>query len=513
MRHALLSLALAALLAAGCEPGGSASPAESPRVFAAGNQNNLYAGVTAQVDGEPGFRFYQRDALGTWHAGEPALGAPAAVAAWREHLMVFFPTGRCGRFGLGRPDVEPAPLSAWKPAAACEDGLAAVVFGFLSAGDAVVLRYENGTWSEPEMPTGLERDRMLAPQIVRFGDRLFIVWREEVQDFPGAGAPYRLRFLTGRDGGKWQGPLLSRLRVGSAAHVAAAGDTMICLFRKVDPSGGSEPWFLATYATADEDWHETGRVEGPVPEGEVALARAGDDFFVATLDGGRPIVARLDVGTRQVEPAEAVAPERTDAEPADDLFSIILVVTAGVAFMLLMVGLRRARGMVREPLPVGEPGEGRVLVPASLARRGAAVAIDYLLLGVVFVLPLFALLFPDAMGRLLDGERLGYEHLLRFEAVRQAVLLVYFALTEGLFGRTIGKTLLGIEVRSETGRQATFRQVLVRTALRPIDELPGLYLFGLMHIIVSPKPQRLGDRLGRTLVVDTRRSRALDRSA
>jgi len=513
MRYALLSMALMTLLAAGCEPGGPAAP-ESPQLFAAGTRNNLYVGVTGQVDVEAGFRFWQRDAAGTWRAGKPAVGSIAAVTAWREDLLVFFPTGRWGRFGLERPAIEPAPIAAWKPVAACEDGLAAVVFGFLTAGDAAVLRYRDGAWSEPEMPTGLERDRMLAPEIVRFGDRLFIVWREEVQNFPGGGAPYRLRFLTGRDGAKWQGPLLSRLRVGSAAHVAAAGDTLVCLFRKPDPSAEAEPWFLATYATADEDWHETGRLEGDVPEGPLALGRAGDGFIVAALDDGRPIVARLDVDLRQVEPAKPVAPAKAAArEPADQVQSVMLIVAGGLALVLLMAAMRRVRGHVQEPVPVGEPGEGRVVVPASLVRRGAAVAIDYAILIMTVVTPLFTLLFPQAAERLAEGERVEAAYLYRLYAVWMPTLLVYFAVTEGLFGRSIGKALLGIEVRSETGRQPAFRQVLVRTILRPIDELPGLYLFGLVHILVSPKPQRLGDRLGRTLVVDTRRSRSPDASA
>jgi len=488
---------------------------ESPRLFATGNQNNLYVGVTGLVDGEVGFRFWQRDALGRWRAGQPAVGPIAAVTAWRENLLVFFPTGRWGRFGLERPSIEPAPLAAWKPVAACEDGLAAVVFGFLTAGDAVVLRYEDGAWSEPEMPTGLERDRMLTPQIVRFRDRLFLVWREEVQNFPDAGAPYRLRFLTGRDGAKWEGPLLSRLRVGSAAHVAAAGDTLVCLFRRPDPSAGTEPWFLATYATADEDWHETGRLEGAVPEGPLALARVGDGFVVAAMAGGRPIVARLDVGLRQVEPAKPVAPEgASDAqEPADQLQSVIRIVAAGLAFLLLVVAMRRVRGHVQEPVPVGEPGEGRVVVPASLLRRGVAIALDYVLVFVAIVGPLLTYLYPEASERLAEGERLGDEYVLRFVAVWEPVLLAYFVITEGLFARTIGKALLGIEVRSETGRRAAFRQVLVRTVLRLIDELPGLYFFGLVHVILSPKPQRLGDRLARTLVVDARRSPPLDGSA
>ncbi len=319
MRCLLVLGGVVAALAAGCQPDGGAGGDEAPRLLAAGNQNNLYVLMTVPVDGQPGFRYWQRDAAGCWHACGVGRVAPAAVAAWREHLLVFFPSGRWGRFGLGRPVIEPAPAPAWNPVAACEDGLAADAFGFTGAGDAVLLRYEDGRWSpEPQRVSGIERHSVLDPQLVRYRGRLFIVWREAVADFPGAGSPFRLRFLIADADGKRQGPLSSHLRVASEAHVAAAGETMVCLFRKPAPSGQDEPWCLATYATADEDWHEVGPIEGTMPEGPIALARAGEQFMVAAVRGGRPVAARLDVSTRRLGPFTPVEVGCADARPASE---------------------------------------------------------------------------------------------------------------------------------------------------------------------------------------------------
>mgnify|MGYP001355542400 CR=1 FL=1 len=83
-----------------------------------------------------------------------------------------------------------------------------------------------------------------------------------------------------------------------------------------------------------------------------------------------------------------------------------------------------------------------------------------------------------------------------------AAIAAYTALAEGFFGRTLGKHLMGIEVRSvDGGAPVTWRQAVVRNAMRVIDELPGAYLVGLISIIIGPKPQRLGDRLAGTMVV------------
>jgi len=510
MRYLLLLLGgLTGMLAAGCHPGGDDTPADTPRVLAAGNRNTLYVLVTGRVGGAEGFRFWQRDAAGHWHAGEDARGTPAAIAAWGDDLLVFFPSGRWGRFGLHRPIIHPAPAPAWVPAAACQDGLAADAFGTMPTGDAAVLRYANGRWSsEPELVAGIERDRAIAPQLVRFSGRLFLVWREAVQDFPGSGAPYRLRFAFRDADGAWQRPLSSRLRVASTAHVAAAEGAMICLYRKPGPDGPTPAWFLATYATADEDWHEAGPVEGADGLGPLALGADGEEFAVAVAEAGRPAVARLDVGACRLEPFAPVSAEGHAGGSAERPSWLVLVAMAVLAFLLVFLALRGARGQSA----VADQAETQAGPPvAPVWRRALALAVDYLLVlgsaGVVVAAaaPSLSRAMEQVMEQILGGGPVDWDgrSVLIFLAVRISVIVVYFTLAEGLTGRTLGKALLRIEVRSVDGSPVGFRRAAVRSLLRPIDELPAFYLIGLVLIVMGARPQRLGDRAAGTLVVRT----------
>ena len=79
--------------------------------------------------------------------------------------------------------------------------------------------------------------------------------------------------------------------------------------------------------------------------------------------------------------------------------------------------------------------------------------------------------------------------------------LPYFIVCEAAFGRTLGKRLLRLRVVNENGGGARLGQIVVRNLLRLVDELPALYVVGLVSIHVGPRHQRLGDRLARTLVV------------
>jgi uncharacterized RDD family membrane protein YckC len=140
-------------------------------------------------------------------------------------------------------------------------------------------------------------------------------------------------------------------------------------------------------------------------------------------------------------------------------------------------------------------------VPASLGRRAFAVAIDYLLISFALA-PLMQRYWPDLLERVLAGDPDILPDVMIVHLVGAAAIVTYTALAEGFFRRTIGKHLMGIEVRSvEGGSAVTWRQAIVRNAMRLIDELPSFYMIGLISILIGPKPQRLGDRLAGTMVV------------
>ena len=502
MRHTVLIVGLAALYLGPCRPGPAEPAAPHPRLVAAGNLNNLYVAVSDGGGGAEGFSFWQRDARGMWHTGGFAQGTPAAVAAWREDLLVFFPSGRWGRFGLGQPAIEPSPVPAWTPAAVCEDGLAADAFGWNAAGDPIRARYEDGQWTWGPLEVGIERDKVIDPQAVRFGGRLYLVWREEMPALTGSAPDYRLRFVY-REKDRWFGPIASRLRVASAPHVAADGQTLACLFRKAAGAGAPGQWTLATYATADEDWHETGPVSGLAPGVALALARSGRAFFVVAQGPGGPTVAPLDVAKAAAGEFAPLAITPKDAGDRTDYSSLVFLGLMALAFLLILANWRRAVRAAGQRPAVPAADQAPAMVAAPLWRRAAALGIDYVLISLLMA-PVILRFLPDAADRILAGQALGWQELLALHLVPRAFIVVYFALAEGTLGRTLGKMLLGLEVRTDSGLPISWWQAIVRTLLRLVDELPALYLLGLLLILVGPRPQRLGDRLARTMVVMAR---------
>jgi len=488
----------AALVAAGCERPSPEPAAPASPLAASGNENNLYVVAAAAVGGGPGFRYAQRDAAGAWPralSGE-GHGTPAALAAWREQLLVFFPTGRYGLFGPADPVIAPSPVPAWTPVAACEDGLAADAFGWDKAGDPIHARFENGQWEGRRMPVVIETAKVRDPAAVRFRDRLYLVWREEVPTFSGASADQRVAFVY-KKLDRWH-RVLSRLRVASAPLVAAAGDDFVCLYRK--PAGANEgPWTLATYATADEDFHEAGELAGPIPAGPVAIARQGAQLYLLAAPAEGPKIATLDVRAVKVGDFLPVPMGEPSGEPAGNERAISLALMAAMFAGVVLLLAWRFR-MDRERRAVGGAAEAPPPIGASLVRRGAALAIDYLLVALLLA-PFILAVGPDLPERFMRDEPVPWQKMVILELARLGLVVLYFTVAEGATGRTLGKAILGIEVRGENGGAITWKQSVVRNVTRLVDEMPAFYLLGLASILIGPRGQRVGDRFARTLVV------------
>jgi uncharacterized RDD family membrane protein YckC len=71
-------------------------------------------------------------------------------------------------------------------------------------------------------------------------------------------------------------------------------------------------------------------------------------------------------------------------------------------------------------------------------------------------------------------------------------------------GRTPGKRLNGLRVVRIDGSPVTFFTSAIRNVLRLVDLLPGMYLVGIVSILVTRRNQRLGDVAAGTLVVRER---------
>ena len=86
--------------------------------------------------------------------------------------------------------------------------------------------------------------------------------------------------------------------------------------------------------------------------------------------------------------------------------------------------------------------------------------------------------------------------------VLTAVALLYYFALETWAGQTLGKLLLDLRVLDAGGGgRPSVRAVAVRTLLRIVDWLPGLYLVGFITTLVTgTRRQRIGDLAARTVM-------------
>ncbi len=159
---------------------------------------------------------------------------------------------------------------------------------------------------------------------------------------------------------------------------------------------------------------------------------------------------------------------------------------------------------------------------AGLGRRIASFIID--------VVPGFVLFWSlvDALGDK-AGEKSGTHITMLFEIVNgrtqaelfgtvyyldggttAAVSIVGFAywigvlvVWQGLTGRTIGKTVVGIRTVDANGQPCGIGKAVKRWLLLVVDFLPGILpmLVGFVTALTWPGRQRIGDRVAKTWVV------------
>lgn len=82
-----------------------------------------------------------------------------------------------------------------------------------------------------------------------------------------------------------------------------------------------------------------------------------------------------------------------------------------------------------------------------------------------------------------------------------ATIFLYHALFEGAFGTTLGKAMMGLQVRM-VGDRSRFVAALIRNALRIVDSL-GLYLVGFLSATFTPRRQRLGDIVAGSVIMES----------
>ena len=129
-----------------------------------------------------------------------------------------------------------------------------------------------------------------------------------------------------------------------------------------------------------------------------------------------------------------------------------------------------------------------------VARRVVAAVLD---VAIIVVMGVVAVLLIESFA-LEEGSSLGEFSLY---AAMSVIWFSYYFLLEGFAGQTIGKRALGIVVVKEDGSPCTFLSSFARNLLRVVDAMPGLYLVGLVSMVLSKRKQRIGDHVAGTVVV------------
>ncbi len=144
---------------------------------------------------------------------------------------------------------------------------------------------------------------------------------------------------------------------------------------------------------------------------------------------------------------------------------------------------------------------------AGLGDRFLALLLDGL-----FQVALFALIGMWAAARWGGVTESGFSmegpHALVPMGLALAAGFLYFWLGEGLLGATLGKAVLGIQVRRKDASSCTLAASLVRNLARLIDGL-FFYLLGFFVALFSRLRQRVGDHLADTVVVQREWGKAL----
>jgi len=145
---------------------------------------------------------------------------------------------------------------------------------------------------------------------------------------------------------------------------------------------------------------------------------------------------------------------------------------------------------------------------AGLGSRVGAALIDLVLILVVMIA--IDLCFAALLGTFGNGSGVVHTHAIAwavavFVLTQFAVFWGYYVISEGLFdGQTVGKRCFKLRVVRDGGYSIDFGASAARNLMRIVDVIPGMYLVGMVAIVLSKAGKRLGDIVAGTIVVRER---------
>jgi uncharacterized RDD family membrane protein YckC len=142
---------------------------------------------------------------------------------------------------------------------------------------------------------------------------------------------------------------------------------------------------------------------------------------------------------------------------------------------------------------------GRRGHPAGLVTRAVAYVIDAVVIAGLLSVTTFTL---NAVVLLVTGDRQAVEvpdgWLVTLGSI-SVVSIVYLTLGWWLFGRTVGKLIMGVRVVAANGEHPRFGQSLIRALAYSLSG--AVFMLGFAWIGVNPKRRAWHDHIARTWVV------------
>jgi uncharacterized RDD family membrane protein YckC len=148
---------------------------------------------------------------------------------------------------------------------------------------------------------------------------------------------------------------------------------------------------------------------------------------------------------------------------------------------------------------------------AGIGSRFMAFTIDSLYQALAFALVMLGLSFISPSIERFFG-RIGENWAIAIVIIFFFLLYWgYFAFFEAILkGQTPGKRSVGIRVVKDSGRAINTFEAISRNLMRAIDQLPGMYVFGLISMAISKENRRIGDYVAGTLVVHEKAAIEID---
>jgi uncharacterized RDD family membrane protein YckC len=137
---------------------------------------------------------------------------------------------------------------------------------------------------------------------------------------------------------------------------------------------------------------------------------------------------------------------------------------------------------------------------AAIGDRMLALILDRLLLLAILAIP--AAFLAERWSRI-DSSITAPLRVAILAAVAVTIaILVYHIVLETVFGATLGKGLLGLQVR-DAGDDGRWLAITIRNVMRLVDSI-FLYAFAFLVAAFSSRRQRLGDHIAGTTVIEHR---------